>query len=120
MRKLITAVLAGVAIASSTFSIADAADRRGHWGGHGYYDRGRYDRGDVATAAILGGALGYAVGAGAGYGYYGYARPYYGYGYGYAPYYAPPVYVAPRYYPPYRYARPGRWCVNRWGRRFRC
>jgi hypothetical protein len=122
MRKLITAVLAGAAIASSTFTAAEAQHRRDYW------DRGRYDRGDVAGAAIVGGVLGYALGAGTS-GYYN--RPHYGYsgygyGYGYAPYYAPRyyaprVYVAPRYYAPRAYyPRPVRWCVNRWGRRVRC
>jgi hypothetical protein len=133
MRKLMTAGLAGATlvagVAASTAASAqvhigspgfEQVQYRGYGYGHGGYNRGYYNRGyghhynrghyrrnnnDAAAAAIIGGVLGYALGAATAPRQQYYSQPYYGR----QTYYAPPVYYAPqpRYYaPPVYYSQP--------------
>lgn len=97
MTSFITKAGLGLALAGTIVATATPAEAQ-RW-------RGRYDRGDVAGAALLGGVVGLGVGAaiasnGGGYGY-GYGYPYYG-----PRYYAPPVVYAPVYRPRARIIRP--------------
>lgn len=95
MTNIITRIGMGAALAATVLTVASPAEAQRWRGG------GRYDRGDVAGAALVGGIVGLGVGAAIanrgpyyGGGYYG---PYYGPRYRY---YAPPVVYRPRFYRP--------------------
>jgi hypothetical protein len=149
MRKLMTAGLAGLTLVAGVATTSAAAadvrigtpgfERVQYYGGYGhrgyyaprYHHRGynyghyrRRDGGDAAAAAIVGGVLGFALGAAvAGPPRTHYSQPYYSQPYyGYSRYHAP-RYYAPRYYaPPLRYYAPapyyGRTCYD--GYRYYC
>ena len=98
MTNIITKAGLGFALAATTLAAAAPADAQRWRGG------GRYDRGNVAGAAIVGGIVGLGVGAAIagnrGYGGYGYGYGGYGGGY-YAPrYFGPPVVYRPRAFRP--------------------
>lgn len=92
MTGFITKITMGAALAATTLTVAAPAEAQRY--------RGRYDRGDVAGAALVGGIVGLGVGAAIASN----RGPYYGGGYYggyYGPrYYAPPVVYRPRYFAP--------------------
>lgn len=92
MTSMITKAGLGAALAATVLTVAAPAEAQ-RW-------RGRYDRGDVAGAAIVGGIVGLGVGAAIA----GNRGPYYGGYYGpyYGPrrFYGPPVVYRPRVYRP--------------------
>jgi hypothetical protein len=101
MTNVMTKAGLGVALAATVLTTAAPAEAQRWRGG------GRYDRGDVAGAALVGGIVGLGVGAAiasnrGGY-YNGYYGPYYGPRYNY---YAPPVVYRPRVYRPRAFYAP--------------
>lgn len=100
MTSLITKAGMGAALAATVLTVAAPAEAQ-RW-------RGRYDRGDVAGAALVGGIVGLGVGAAIASN----RGPYYGGGYYggyYGPryrYYAPPVVYRPRAFRPRVVYRP--------------
>lgn len=120
LRKIL---LAGAALATLSVPVAADAQRYRTYGtyGHGrhYYWDGRHyrDRSNNAVIdTIIGGLLGYAVGAASAgsyaYGYPSYGYSYPSYGYGYNNYYSYPSYGYGSYYsyPNYSYRYGYRYC----------
>ncbi|MGN6849097.1 MAG: hypothetical protein ACTHJK_06440 [Sphingomicrobium sp.] len=117
-------LLAGAALA--TLSVPAAADaqyygrsygtyghgRHYYWDGHHYRDRNN----NAIVDALIGGVLGYAIGAASAgsyaYGYPSYGYSYPSYGYGYSNYYSYPSYGYGSYYsyPNYSYRYGYRYC----------